>query len=748
MFKWSAILTVVLSLLSGIPVAEAQLAAVDPGPYTAASGYFPRWYQDIQDTQTTKGTKLGLCLSKALSSRVPGPGNFMCTLLPTPGIFDTGMPIVFPSNFPDESFWMLAETSIDNPGNGLELEVYVAGIEAAFANEVPRVGEQQSFARIRIRASVPVVGTYKVTHPYGVDTFNVTTAGRRAINMTRDIGIGAPGNFSGAQQGDIGPFLRSVRGPYVETNPVTQQQETFVGDPNLQEEVTGSPYDTNYVRIEGPGDRRIETKLFNLSGMLPTAGVATPLSVNSAIYSRNDTQGTLISVFASSSNQASLCLRESLEGLESNPPSLCPFPMVGDGNGHFYGKDPAPPLVEGSNSLPPLVYVTAIDNVANTTATSQSQRLTDQVKISRAHFSWSSKTLTVEARSSDELAIPSMVAEGFGILSGTTPTQSLVAKDIEQPPATVTVRSALGGSDTEFVVVEGSPASSNPLPVPVAKPDSASTTAGVPITLALTANDTGSNLSIDTYDTSGGAFVGDLVRSGYNALKYTPPLQVASPQLVTFTYQVKDSAGTLSNSAMVTITVSPNRAPVTLADTATTSAGASVVIRVLDNDTDPDGNALILESLTSPATARGSVVMNADGTVTYTPPASVTSTLTETFSYVASDSLGLSSAPTTVTVTVNPAETLRITLARVKTNKNRYSWDIQGTTTRPGPTNPITIEVTTPTGPVQLGSPVTAGANGRWSRSVNNTTLIVPSTNPRVTARSSLSNVTAAVDVR
>ncbi len=121
--------------------------------------------------------------------------------------------MVFPDNWPDEAFWFLAETTIPNNAAGYGMDAYVAGIEAAFAGGNPLDGDQISFARIRMRINVPVAGTYTITHPYGVETVNVTTPGRRAINITRDIGVGAPGVFSGALSGAVGPFLRSVNGP-------------------------------------------------------------------------------------------------------------------------------------------------------------------------------------------------------------------------------------------------------------------------------------------------------------------------------------------------------------------------------------------------------------------------------------------------------------------------------------------------------------------------------------------------------
>src|SRR5690606_38048349 len=114
------------------------------------------------------------------------------------------------------------------------------------------------FARIRIRATIPTPGTYTITHPYGVEVFNVSATdiadrgGRRAINMTRDLGIGGPVDFTGALNGDVGPFLKGAGYPYRATNPETGEEEQFIGDPNIATTVTGSPFGTNYVEISGP----------------------------------------------------------------------------------------------------------------------------------------------------------------------------------------------------------------------------------------------------------------------------------------------------------------------------------------------------------------------------------------------------------------------------------------------------------------------------------------------------------------
>src|SRR5690606_25562528 len=270
--------------------------------YSVANGRYPVWYQDVNSLS------LELCQSTAVSTRAAG--SFMCTLIPEPGVYDPSLPMIFPDNWPSELFWFIAEANTPAV-NGLQVEVYTAAIEAAFGGDVPVDGDQVAFARIRIRASVPTAGTYVITHPYGVETLNVTGTGRRAINLTRDIGIGAPGDYSGALTGDVGPFLQSTNGPYQETNPETGVVENFVGDPNLSETVNGSPNDTNYVEIRGPGGT-IRTDLFSLSGKILDARPATALEIGRTSY-RRTAQGTRVEVFADSASDANLCFRSSLE---------------------------------------------------------------------------------------------------------------------------------------------------------------------------------------------------------------------------------------------------------------------------------------------------------------------------------------------------------------------------------------------------------------------------------------------------
>ena len=433
---------VVTALAQGI--AQAALFAVDPGPYSPAIGSFASWYQD------THGRTLDLCLSKAVSSRVPsapGAPTYMCNLLPAPGIFDDAQPVVFPSNFPDEAFWFTGDGSIVDAARGVNL-TYVSAVEAAFSGGDPVEGDQISFARIRIRVDVPTAGTYVITHPYGVEVFNVDTPGRRAINMTRDIGIGAPKTYDGALKGDVGPFLRSVNGPYTETNPVTGSAEQFVGDPNLVEAFTGSPFNTNYIRIEGPNGLDLRTTVMAISGKLSTVVRPTPMIAQRSTYSRTAGASAPVAqqdVFVLAPPPAKVTL-------DSNNPVL--NLTEADTTGSWYAQSATNP------TLPSTLQVTADNHLAipSSTPTTLPIPLTDLVVISRAEYSLSTGQITVVASTSDETSPPvltAMSASGatIGALSGDGAVKTLSTGISPIPPAKVQVTSSNGGSDTEEVVI-------------------------------------------------------------------------------------------------------------------------------------------------------------------------------------------------------------------------------------------------------------------------------------------------------
>lgn len=103
-----------------------------------------------------------------------------------------------------------------------------------------------------------------------------------------------------------------------------------------------------------------------------------------------------------------------------------------------------------------------------------------------------------------------------------------------------------------------------------------------------------------------------------------------------------------------------NPAPTGVADNAVTPIDTPVTINVLANDSDPDGDPLSVSSTTPPA--NGSVVVNADGTVTYTPDPGFSGT--DTFNYTVIDAQG-STSTATVTLDVSATPTVPGTLSAI-----------------------------------------------------------------------------------
>ncbi len=92
----------------------------------------------------------------------------------------------------------------------------------------------------------------------------------------------------------------------------------------------------------------------------------------------------------------------------------------------------------------------------------------------------------------------------------------------------------------------------------------------------------------------------------------------------------------------------PNLPPVAVDDADSTSVNRAVTINVLANDSDPDGDALSVVSVTQ---GGGSVAVNPNGTVTYAPRCGFSGV--DSFTYTITDGQGATDTAT-VTVTVSP----------------------------------------------------------------------------------------------
>ena len=243
---------------AALPAGPAGVGPIDP-----TNGY-PYWYADGGDeAKGLEPVRLELCLDGSVC--------------PVIGIdYDPTQPLVIPGNFPEESFWWSAETSLTMPG-GASARLIMAQ-EAAFSGvgDVAQ-GQQNGFARLRIRLDDGVPNQrYTFTHPYGVEVLTADDRGR--IRFTEDIGcMQQPCSWDEPSEGRIGPFLRWD--PAV----APAAPEGFIGDPLVEHKVVGSPNNTDYFQVSGPADAggtpaSARTDLFAVQGKIATlkAGVDKP----------------------------------------------------------------------------------------------------------------------------------------------------------------------------------------------------------------------------------------------------------------------------------------------------------------------------------------------------------------------------------------------------------------------------------------------------------------------------------------
>lgn len=156
---------------------------------------------------------------------------------------------------------------------------------------------------------------------------------------------------------------------------------------------------------------------------------------------------------------------------------------------------------------------------------------------------------------------------------------------------------------------------------------------------------------------------GSATVSGQLTIIYTPTADFHGTDAVV--YIISD--GTLTDTATLALTVLPvNDPPIAQDDTAQTTEGAPIGVSVLANDSDIDGDLLIVVSVALPA--HGQSRINPDSTLTYTPTAGFLGM--DAFTYTISDGNG-GTASATVTVTVEGnAEPLACILYPIALNVN------------------------------------------------------------------------------
>jgi len=427
--------------LASVALADSRVVTSNPGGLTAvgpvnADYGFPAWYQDKNKQ------RVELCLD----------GNDpMCGYVGAPVAgFDNTQPTVFPTNFPDEQFYMLASSQLALPGGGKA--TLTLGLEASFLNQVQN-GDQITFARQRIYVvNGPKSATLHFHQPYGDIDVDTDDTGR--AHFTEDIAPSV-GNFSTPLKGNLGPFLTWTGGP------VTTPSGQYLGDPAQLHAVTGGPFTNKPDPIAGGTDgntfsatwdglaQPLSTNQFNLQGKISTN---TGFDGASAVQGTDSSGNPVIDVFADSRADASelYVAADSGAGIKSTP-------MVASsttGAKSFYAR------VAVSGTMPANV---TLNNNGDAPLSTIKVAVTKPSSIAVTDATYDGTTLHVAASSSKPGAVLTV--------AGYDPTTATLANGVADiptgaPPANVSVTDGTDTASAPVRITAGGVTPPGEAPVP------------------------------------------------------------------------------------------------------------------------------------------------------------------------------------------------------------------------------------------------------------------------------------------
>ena len=240
--------------------------------------------------------------------------------------------------------------------------------------------------------------------------------------------------------------------------------------------------------------------------------------------------------------------------------------------------------------------------------------------------------------------------------------------------------------------------------------------------------DSDDNIASLTYAITSAPAEGTVVNNNNGTFSFIPgsafqDLGVGETRTVSFTYRATDAHGAVSNTSTVTIRVAgTNDAPVAVVDSVSTNEDAPVTFNVRANDSDVDGDALnvthingvtiAVNGTVSLGTGNGSVRLNADGTLTYTPTANANGA--RSFTYTVSDGVG-GSATSTVNLTINPVNDAPVAAADTGSTDEDTAVTLLGSTLRANDSDidgAGTFTITSVQATSTKGATVTLNANG------------------------------------
>jgi Big-like domain-containing protein len=563
------------------------------------------------------------------------------------------------TNMVDEFFYYELDTALPNfPGNAQ----MIIALEAAFNTPGMKIGEQSTFGRVRIRVrdSLKPNTNYKFTTPYGSEI--IPAEGDGSIFFTADIGnFGTPSDFAEALLSKPWPFLPWLPNPL---NPADKPPAGFLGDPAVAHKIVAGPggnvFRMQELNASGAVVATIDqTDLFTVAGRI-LAGPVAPPTPNQAPIAGDDSGTSLLGA------DARISVLDNDIDPDGDPLQISAIGTPAHGSASLNNNaviityTPEP----GFAGLDSFTYTIDDFRGGSATATVTVTVTAGTVNLPPVAVADVATTSTntpviigVLLNDTDpERDILSILSATAGLHGTTTVNSGLT---ITYTPAT----GFTGADQFSYAISDGRNGATGTVSVtvtappppnraPIANPDAATTTAGVPVNINVLANDTDADAD-PLVVSSVSNFVGGLAGIQLDGTVRFTPAAGFNNAIGSFTYVVSDARGG-SATATVNVTVGTpppaNRPPTANVDSAATTVGVPVTVTVLANDTDPDADVLTVTAVGN--LVGGSAAINAGGTVTFTPAAGFGGAAS--FTYTISDGRG-GSASASVAIAVNAA---------------------------------------------------------------------------------------------
>ena len=483
----------------------------------------------------------------------------------------------------------------------------------------------------------------------GTDTFDYTIDDGNGDQATATVTITVQNNAPSAQADEITVFRNSIGNAIqVLTNDSDAENETIIvvdaTDPS-HGTVTFDGTTILYTPQEGfIGTDTFEYTIEDESGDRTTA-IVTVRVVNNAPSAIDD----IATVFINSSNNLIDVLSndtdiDSVEGLVINAvtqPANGTVTFTGASvtytpNPGFIGTDVFTYTVEDENGEMVTAQVT-VSVVDNSIAAAD-----DEITVLR-----NSDLTSIDVLSNDtgeNLVITGVTGASNGTVTtdGSTisyqPNQGFIGVDT----VVYTIENANGTTSTATLTIN---VINNG---PVAIDDTATVTSGLSVDVDVLSNDSdvdGTNLSILSVGT---AQHGTVTINDDGTLTYQSTAGYVGTDSFTYT-NIDEDGAEASATVIITVIASDNELPIAIDDAYNVDFNGDIDFNPLNNDSDPDGDALTVESVDTSSLA-GTLTVNSDGSMHYQAPASFSGS--DSFTYTITDGNG-GFATATVTFTVS-----------------------------------------------------------------------------------------------